>query len=1633
MSLERGPKIRTLTEIETLSSIEIWRQNIIFSPNCNEEFRPFLEDDFEWGKKSATRQYRSLTTDTSGTNQKTAAQKSALVDLLLSQIANWSPLIPRNDIIKDCASLNDVWQRIRLFYNLQTTGAFLNECWNIKRGQNESPQALYARLKQCYDDNLLQRNGLNHIDGKLHQDEELTPTLHNSIILHWLEILHPRLRDLVTLRFSTELRNNTYALLFPEISRSLDGLLAELEDDASASRAYNSYNSSRRGPAFGDKRYQYKNSQNSNSFPYRDKPSYSNQSNTHSHNEKSCDYCRIMGKRAYKSHTIDECLFLKKQSRAATCEVDPDDISSHYEEFFNDANQSTEVIEHVLNRVAVYASPILTLYHKQKAYNVTLDSGATCNLLEEADAESMDCVIKPSNQRVRMADGKSTLEVVGETEVEFYRNNKSFKLNALVCRSTGTNILAGMSFLKDNDVAIRPATDEIIIDGKDIVRYDPVRKFSDNHCKRLTTYTIKSVDRSVILPGQSLSVPLPSALKTEMCVAIEPRIDSAVNVHHTKELTPWPKPALYTVNEGKISFTNDSKEPVMISKHEPICSIIPECSDSLPQSEYDEHEVYHSKIMNKSEPYSKPIQLNPDSVLTKEEEDAFRELLLTYDGVFNPVVGKYNGKSGSCFVEVNMGKTLPPQNKGRLPFYSRTNLQDLQDKFDELKSKGVFARPQDIGITVENVNTSFLVNKSNGDKRLVTDFNSIASYCRPTPSLMPDVDSTLRKIAGWKVLIKSDLTESYFQIPLKRSSMRYCGVVTPGKGLLVYTAGCMGLPGVEVALEELTCLILGDLVMEGKVAKVADDLFVGGDTAKEVCNTFSIVLQRFMDNNLKLSARKTIIAPKSTTILGWRWSAGKLTASPHRLNAIAQTKPPITVTAMKSFLGAYRAISRVMKGYAVLLAPLETAIRGKQSGGEKIIWSDGLTHAFKKAQEELKNAKTLTLPVPSDTLWIVTDAAVRPFAVGATLYVIRHGKPYISEFYNAKLPPFQIKWLPCEVEGLAISAALRHFSPFIIQSEHKPHVLTDSKACVQAVEKLSRGEFSVSARLCTFLSSVSRYGASVRHIAGHANLVSDYASRNPLECNSESCQICAFLKRTSESVVCNFVTEDVLQGRVNIPFTNRRSWKEIQGECSDIRKVIAHTQQGTKPNKKAKNLKMVRRYMSSKVVVAHDGVLVIRNAEPLSAVREQIVVPNQVLHGLLMVLHLRLGHPTTLNLQKVFKRYFFALNSNKAITEISQSCHQCASIAKFPDAMIPQSSEPPPESIGVRFASDILKRCSQKIIILRECVTSYTLAETVNRETAEDIGNSLVNMCSILRPSQLQPVIIRVDPAPAHQSLFLNIQGSSILKEKSINLELGRTLNINKNPVAEAAISELRREIKVICPERRQITRIQLSTAVANLNSRIRTPGLSAHEQWTQRDQVTGDQLPINDLELIRGKHSRREKNHIPSQMSKAPGRKIRKQSQIKMGSIVYLYADKNKEAARQRYIVTEIHDNGCRLRRFSSKLFGAKVYEVRLDEIYSIPIHQYNHKPPNSDSSDSQNSSDPQSEDSSDSKSDSGSNASHESIDIVSSEGESDNDLPDIPPELAANPDPTQQPVTTGRPGRKKTIPGHLKDYVLD
>ena len=79
----------------------------------------------------------------------------------------------------------------------------------------------------------------------------------------------------------------------------------------------------------------------------------------------------------------------------------------------------------------------------------------------------------------------------------------------------------------------------------------------------------------------------------------------------------------------------------------------------------------------------------------------------------------------------------------------------------------------------------------------------------------------------------------------------------------------MGMPGSETSLEELMSRVLGHLIQEGRVCKLADDLYCCGTTYSELLDNWTHVLHALKKNNLRLSAKKTVICPKSVVVLGW--------------------------------------------------------------------------------------------------------------------------------------------------------------------------------------------------------------------------------------------------------------------------------------------------------------------------------------------------------------------------------------------------------------------------------------------------------------------------------------------------------------------------------------------------------------------------------------------------------------------------------------------------------------------------------------------------------------------------------------------------------------------------------------------
>ncbi|MCG7875882.1 MAG: RNase H-like domain-containing protein [Candidatus Thiodiazotropha endolucinida] len=1511
----RAPKQWSLTKNETITSFEAWSQNLKYTLSLDPNFASFLIDGSTWLKKSAANPLRGFTDDADTVpeaSRRTAAQKLTQLELMLGQIANYCPIISRSTIVKNSTSIAQIWQSIRLHFGFQSSGAHFLDFDSIHLEPGERPEDLYQRLSSFVEDNLLKSDGgIRHHGEILDIDEDLSPTLENFIVLTWLRLIHPDLPNLVKQRYGTELRSQTLSTIKPEISQSLGSLLEEIRASAE-SKVLRS--------AIRKSNYTFKSDS---------KPSMKN--------DRSCVLCKQAGRPF--NHFLSKCKYLpetdKQYLRTGKIRqnVEAVDEDTDSEETFIagpitslDSEPAYNLRVSTSRRVLSKQSPQIKVFYRHHPLQLILDTGAEISMIKTSVVQSIGATINKTSQKALQADGVTPLSIAGETRLLVSRDNVDLKLEALVVNDLDIDILAGIPFMTTNDISVRPSKQQILIGDSQVVYYGsslPESPF--NRIRRTQAVVLRSPTTSVVWPGDYYELSVPQEIAQSDCtLSIETRPDTS------KHPKLWPQPQLLECIGGKVRIVNTLPEPQIVHRHEHFCQVR-QTTQMYSSSNNDQPLVAAIKPAPTCSSYhSDIVKLDPDNVLSEDTRIEFKNLMQKYDDVFNPKFTKYNGAFGQFEATINMGPTQPPQRKGKVPQYARDKLVELQQRFDDLEAQGVFCRPEELGITAEYLNPSFLVKKPSGGFRLVTAFTDVGRYSKPQPSLMPDVDSTLRIIAQWKYMIQTDLTSAFYQIPLSKQSMKYCGVATPFRGVRVYTRCAMGMPGSETALEELMCRVLGDLLQEGIVAKLADDLYCGGSTPQELLHNWERVLHVLQKSDLRLAGGKTVISPSSTTVLGWIWKQGTISASPHRIAVLTSCPPPETIHGLRSFIGAYKVLGRVLPGCSAIISDLDNAVAGKQSQ-ERVVWTDDLSERFSRAKQSLSCCKTITIPRPDDQLWIVTDGSVSKRGLGATFYVTRNNKLLLAGFFSAKLRKHQVTWLPCEIEALSIAAAVKHFSPFIIQSKLNTCVLTDSKPCVQAIDKLARGEFSASPRVTSFLSTISRYQVSVRHLNGSANVPSDFASRNAPECDAPRCQICNFIVLTEDSVVRS--VQEIVDNIQRLPFTTRSSWLNIQSECDDLRRVHAHLKQGTRPSKKLTNIKDVKRYISI-ATIARDGLLVVPRNDPLSPTRELIIVPRSVAHGLVTALHLKLDHPSKHQLQVVMKRHFYVLDMTSIIESATDSCHVCSSLKKFPESLVTQSSEDPPDAIGMSFAADVLKQNRQLILVLRESVSSYTAACLIDNEKQETLRDALARLCLELHPIDGPNAVIRTDPAPG----FVALTNDPILQRLNISIDIGRVKNVNKNPIAEKAISELLDELLRQQPGGGPVSHLELATAVARLNSRIRYAGISAREMWTQRSQFTHEQLPISDREIIAQQHKNRVQNHPFSSTSKNKNKKVLPSNQLVVGDLVYLYADRDKTRERSRYLVVSIDGEWCFIKKFIGNQLRSSSYKVKTSECYRVP-----------------------------------------------------------------------------------------------
>ena len=222
------------------------------------------------------------------------------------------------------------------------------------------------------------------------------------------------------------------------------------------------------------------------------------------------------------------------------------------------------------------------------------------------------------------------------------------------------------------------------------------------------------------------------------------------------------------------------------------------------------------------------------------------------------------------------------------------------------------------------------------------------------------------------------------------------------------------------------------------------------------------------------------------------------------------------------------------------------------------------------------------------------------------------------------------------------------------------------------------------------------------------------------------------------------------------------------------------------------------------------------------------------------------------------------------------------------------STVTPPEYFGEQYASDVIRRQRQKILVLRETATSYTWAKLIKSETAAVLEAGLRSLFGQVRPpNAARPASCRLDNAAAFQTLALN----DSLENIGVKLDLSNAANINGNPVAEKANRELEKCIIVCQPAGGRITSSVLASAVSMLNARPRWSTMSARELWTGKDPITGHTLVFDQKHIIAQQHKRRLNSHPV--VTDSP-------LDIQPGDLVFNNDEGSKLKARDKLIVRE-------------------------------------------------------------------------------------------------------------------------------
>ena len=290
-----------------------------------------------------------------------------------------------------------------------------------------------------------------------------------------------------------------------------------------------------------------------------------------------------------------------------------------------------------------------------------------------------------------------------------------------------------------------------------------------------------------------------------------------------------------------------------------------------------------------------------------------------------------------------------------------------------------------------------------------------------------------------------DLKSGFWQVKMDEESRQYTAFMVGSMGVYEFLRMPYSLCNAPATFQCLMQNCLGELNLTYALIYL-DDVIIYSKTEDEHLVRLRTILERFMENSLKLKPSKCNFFRTEINYLGHKVSTAGMEPGTEGLKGIAEITPPATYTQVHKFLGTMGYFRHFIKGYAKIAKPLNDLLQEENSKLKS--HPVGLLPDALVVFQELK-MKCLTVPVLAfvdfkKPFLLETDASIE--GLGAVLSQEQDdGHYHLVAYASHGLKGGELKYHASKLEFLALKWAMTEqfreylrYQPFLVKTDNNP-------------------------------------------------------------------------------------------------------------------------------------------------------------------------------------------------------------------------------------------------------------------------------------------------------------------------------------------------------------------------------------------------------------------------------------------------------------------------------------------------------------------------------------------------------------------------------------------------------------------